>query len=45
MGPHLSDQQVERVIEAVREAALELAVTVPRQTRRQPVARRLSAVR
>ncbi len=45
MGPHLSEEQVERVVAAVREAVLELAVAVPTQQRRQPVARRLSAVR
>ncbi len=45
MGPHLTDEQVERVVAAVRESVLGLAVTVPRQSRRQPVGRRLSAVR
>jgi dTDP-4-amino-4,6-dideoxygalactose transaminase len=33
MGPHLSDQQVEQVITAVREAVLALAVSVPQQAR------------
>jgi len=33
MGPHLSDEQVEQVIAAVREAVLTLAVAVPQQAR------------
>ena len=44
MGPHLSDEQVEKVVAAVREAVLGLAVTVPQQSRRA-VSRRLAAVR